>query len=95
MSAPPAGGARKGNRLPASFATDIKPLFRPIDVAHMKPFGVLLDDYAYMSDATNNHQNAHAVLGVLTAKRMPPGGPFWTQDMLNLYGEWVTDGYRP
>jgi hypothetical protein len=46
----------------------------------MKPLGILLDDYAYMSDATNNYENAHDVLDVLTAKRMPPGGPFWTQD---------------
>jgi hypothetical protein len=33
-----------------SFAADIKPLFRPVDVAHMKPHGVKLDDYQYMSD---------------------------------------------
>ena len=27
-----------------SFATDIKPLFRAIDISHMKPFGVELAD---------------------------------------------------
>lgn len=53
-----------------SFATDIKPLFRPIDVAHMKPFGVLLDDYAYMSVA----ENASLVLERLADRSMPPGG---------------------
>ena len=29
-----------------SFARDILPLFRPIDIKHMAPMGVLLDDYA-------------------------------------------------
>jgi len=77
-----------------SFTTDIKPLFRPIDVQHMKPFGVSLDDYTYMSDATNNHQNAQSVLDVLTKQSMPPGGPFWTQDQLNLFSQWIADGYQ-
>jgi hypothetical protein len=45
-----------------SFAKDIKPLLRPIDIQHMKPLGVLLDDYAYMSDATDNHANAQGGL---------------------------------
>lgn len=33
-----------------SFAKDIRPLFRPVDIAHMKPLGVVLDDYNYISD---------------------------------------------
>ena len=32
-----------------SFATSILPMFRPVDIAHMAPFGVALDDYAYAS----------------------------------------------
>jgi hypothetical protein len=51
---------------PVSFATDIKPLFRPIDIAHMKPHGVKLDDYPYMSDPANNHQNAQDVQDALS-----------------------------
>jgi hypothetical protein len=39
-----------------SFATDIKPLFRPVDIAHMSPHGVKLDDYDYMSDPANQLQ---------------------------------------
>jgi hypothetical protein len=30
-----------------SFADDIRPMFREIDVDHMRGFGVLLDDYTY------------------------------------------------
>jgi len=78
-----------------SFANDIKPHFRPIDVQHMQDYGVPLDDYSYMSDPTNNHENAQDVLNELTAKRMPPGGPFWTQDKLDIFKQWMTDGYQP
>jgi hypothetical protein len=62
-----------------SFAADIKPLFRAIDVSHMKRFGLELDDYTYMSNATN----ANSVLANLSPHNgeppsMPPGGPCWT-----------------
>lgn len=80
--------------MPVSFKNDIQPLFRPIDVEHMKRGGVLLDDHVYMSDATNDHANARAVLGTLTKKTMPPGGPFWPQGQLDLFAKWMSDGYH-
>ena len=44
----------KEKRMPkVSFATDIKPLFRPVDISHMKPHGIKLDDYTYMSNPDN------------------------------------------
>jgi hypothetical protein len=83
-----------------SFATDIKPLFRTIDINHMKPHGVLLDDYTYMSDSTNDHKNAQDVLTALSPQDgaspdMPPGGPYWTPGQLALLTKWMTDGYQP
>jgi hypothetical protein len=81
-----------------SFATDILPLFRAIDIAHMQPAGVLLNQYSYMSNPANNHQNATTVQAYLTGAkqpRMPPGGPFWTQQQLDLYAQWMSDGYLP
>lgn len=78
-----------------SFSKDIKPLFRPMDVEHMHVYGVPLDDYAYMSDAANDHQNAQAVLRTLIEKTMPPGGPFWSQEQLDLFQQWMADGYQP
>jgi hypothetical protein len=76
-----------------SFATDIKPLFRPIDVAHMQRHGVMLDDFAYMSDPAN----ALAVQKTLPGNppSMPPGGPYWTPEQLDIYARWIADGYRP
>jgi hypothetical protein len=76
-----------------SFATDIKPLFRPIDVAHMKVHGVMLDDFTYMS----NPAHALAVQKTLIGNppTMPPGGPYWTPQQLDIYAKWIADGYQP
>ena len=76
-----------------SFATDIRPLFRAIDVAHMQKHGVMLDDFAYMSDP----DSALAVQQTLTGNppSMPPGGPYWTPEQLDIYARWIADGYQP
>jgi hypothetical protein len=80
----------------ASFASDIKPLFRAIDVSHMKKFKVELDDYTYMS----NPNNANQVLAALSPHEgeppsMPPGGPYWSATQLELFVRWQNDGYQP
>jgi hypothetical protein len=79
-----------------SFAADIKPLFRAVDIEHMKAFGVELDDYTYMSDP----DNATRVLETLTPggdqpPSMPPGGPYWSTAQLSLFAQWQKDGYQP
>ena len=79
-----------------SFASDIKPLFRHVDISHMKGFGVDLDDYAYMS----NPDNAGQVLATLSPQdgkppSMPPGGPYWSSEQLALFKQWQQDGYKP
>jgi hypothetical protein len=70
-------------------------MFRKVDIDHMNVHGVHLDDYQYMSNSANNYANAQAVLDSLARQTMPPGGPFWTQQQLDLYEKWRTDGYRP
>jgi hypothetical protein len=79
-----------------SFAADIKPLFRAVDISHMKSYGVELDDYTYMSDPAN----AGSVLATLSPQNgeppsMPPGGPHWTAAQLALFAQWQKDGYLP
>lgn len=79
-----------------SFASDIKPLFRAVDISHMKRFGVDLDEYSYMS----NPNNANRVLANLSQHNgqppsMPPGGPYWTTAQLALFAQWQNDGYQP
>jgi hypothetical protein len=79
-----------------SFARDIRPLFRSVDISHMKAHGIKLDDHAFMS----NPENAKKVLGTVSPHdggppSMPPGGPFWTVDQLVLFTQWQKDGYQP
>ncbi len=79
-----------------SFAGDIRPLFRAVDISHMKSYSVKLDDYSFMS----NPDNANKVLATLSAHdgappSMPPGGPYWTADKLALFAQWQKDGYQP
>jgi len=83
---------------PVSFERDIRPLFRPIDVEHMRPFNVLLDDYTYMADSANDHRRASDVYAHLAGTRqpqMPIGGPFWTADQLALFRRWMNEGFKP
>ena len=81
--------------MPVSFSKDIRPMFREVDIDHMKVHGVLLDDYRYMSDAANNYRNAQAVQASLAGQTMPPGGPFWTEEQLALFDKWRNEGYQP
>jgi hypothetical protein len=81
-----------------SFSGDIRPLFKDVDIQHMKPFGVMLDDYGYMSDPGDDHRNAQDVLDFLTGvkkPRMPLGGPYWSEQELALFGQWMAQGYKP
>jgi hypothetical protein len=81
-----------------SFAADIRPLFRPIDVAHMLPFAVQLEDYDYMAAPDDEYRNARTIYDFLSGARqprMPVGGPFWTTGQLALYRRWMEDGFRP
>ena len=79
-----------------SFATDIKPLFRAVDISHMKSFGVELDDYSWMSSPDNaNHVLAAVSPHDGEPPTMPPGGPYWGEAQLALFVQWQKDGYRP
>jgi hypothetical protein len=48
-----------------------------------------------MSDASNDHGNARAVEDTLKNQSMPPGGPYWSAQQLDLFKQWKSDGYRP
>ena len=79
-----------------SYSADIKPLFRDVDISHMKRAGVELDNYTYMS----NPDNANRVLATLSPHdgelpKTPPGGPYWTPAQLALFTQWQNDGYKP
>lgn len=76
-----------------SFAKDIKPLFRQIDIDHMKHGDFPLDDYAFMSDPSNANLVLQTVEG--NPPTMPPGGPYWTAEQVALFRKWMDEGYQP
>jgi hypothetical protein len=81
--------------MPVSFAKDVRPMFRPIDIDHMIKGGIFLGDFTYMSDPSNNHAHAQSVEDTLVNQTMPPGGPFWSDQQIQLYRQWRSDGYLP
>ncbi|MFZ0299999.1 MAG: hypothetical protein WAM13_16725 [Candidatus Sulfotelmatobacter sp.] len=81
--------------MPVSFERDIRRLFRQVDIEHMNKHKVLLDNFAYMANPSNDHGNAQAVEDSLTNKSMPPGGPYWSNEQLILYKQWRSGGYLP
>ena len=74
------------------FESDILPLFRPVDIEHMAPFGVQLDQYVYMSVPAN----AERVYGSIAAGKMPPGsGEAWAEEKVRLLRAWIDGGLQP
>jgi hypothetical protein len=79
-----------------SFAAQIVPLFNPdTDIPHMKRYGVMLDNYAYMSNAANAQNVLNHIDGT-TPPRMPPlPEQPWSADQITLFKTWMADGYQP
>ena len=76
-----------------SFKTDILPMFTDVDIEHMSYAGVLLDDYAYMSEPAN----AESVYEQVADGSMPPGDSGeqpWSQEQVQLFKAWMDAGYQ-
>lgn len=77
-----------------SFKTDIVPLFTSVDIEHMNRLEVQLDDYAYMSQP----DNAAGVHRAVSNGTMPPrasGEEPWSEDRVQLFKQWMDEGYAP
>jgi len=73
-----------------SFKKDIQPLFTHDDIAHMKHWFDLSDK----DDNVDNHQGIlNRLQGVGGSVMPPPPYPRWTQDQINLYKQWIADGF--
>jgi len=82
-----------------SYGTDILPMFRPGDIACMSPKGVRLGDASWMCDPAADddfadYANARRVFAALSSGFMPPGHK-WSQDRLDTYSSWISDGFQP
>ena len=78
-----------------SFSRDIRPLFTPMDIEHMKRLrGAQLDDFGFMSDP--NH--AENVYQKLSSRQMPPPGSGespWPDANIQLFRDWMDGGFQP
>jgi hypothetical protein len=73
-----------------SFETDIRPLFRPIDIDHMKPGGFDLGSYAGVK------ARATEIYDAVIGKRMPPSPDIaWTEAMCATLKSWIDEGFPP
>jgi hypothetical protein len=77
-----------------SFSQHILPLFRTTDIQHMNAFGVRLADLNWMSKPANARNVLNHLRGT-SEPQMPLGGPYWTQEQLHLFQQWMEAGYAP
>jgi len=69
------------------FATDIRPMFREVDVRHMQPHGYDLSNYVDVK------QKAAAIYQAVANGSMPPGPEDrWTPQMLETFKAWMDAG---
>ena len=65
-----------------------------MDIEHMSRGDVLLDDYSYMS----RPENATKVHTMVASGTMPPsssGEQPWPEDKVELFKQWMDEGYAP
>lgn len=87
-----------------SFEVAIAPLFSRRDVRCMTGRQWPLNDYGFMSAPAgdvihSDHANARTVYQRLLPEagngRMPRGGPYWSEEQIALYRQWMEDGFNP
>ena len=81
------------------YAQDILLMFRPGDIGCMNPKGIHLGSAQWMCDPAVNHgfddhANARRVFAALSSGFMPPGHK-WSQEWLDIYSNWMADGFQP
>ncbi len=76
----------------------IKGYFRPIDIAHMKD---VTGNTLNLSDCKSVQHWAKQILVAVSPQVtsegtkppvMPPGGPYWTQEMIHNFQQWIDEG---
>lgn len=90
--------------MPISFAAAIKPLFTTRDIRCMTGRRWPLDNYDFMAAPEGDfihadHAHARTVYQRLLPEagnlRMPRGGPYWSDEQMALYRQWMEEGFNP
>jgi hypothetical protein len=72
---------------PLSFATDIRPMFKDVDVRHMQPHGFDLSSYVDVK------LKAQAIYKAVSSRSMPPNpDDAWSQPMCAMFKDWIDQG---
>ena len=60
----------------------------------MEGVGVMLADHKWMSDP-DNAKRVYDSLSADADTRMPPGGPYWSDEQMKKLSDWIAGGYQP
>jgi hypothetical protein len=71
-----------------SFARDIRPMFRNVDVDTMQNYGLDLSSYAEVKN------KAQAIYATLAQGTMPCDGA-WPKDRVDTLKRWIDEGMAP
>ena len=74
-----------------SYAEDIQPLFRDLDIGAMRSFGVLLDSLDYLRD---NARSVYDAVAYPSPSFVMPCDGAWPKEWTTLFKYWMDDG-RP
>ena len=82
-----------------TYAADIAPKFRPMDIQCMERHHIQLGDGAWMCNAAagfdfGDHGNARVVFSRLSDGSMPLDGA-WPQGWIDTYQAWIDGGFQP
>ena len=75
-----------------SFARDIAPLFRPVDIEHMNDFGLNLADFDAVRAAAGEISNRLKGIG---GRMPPPPDAALSADKISTFDTWVAEGCPP
>ncbi len=76
-----------------SFASDIRPLFRDVDVEHMNDFGLDLSSHQEVRDSSAEILRRVQESG--PSRMPPPPDPPWTAAQVALFKQWIDEGCPP
>ena len=77
-----------------SFARDIRPLFRPKDIEHMRGHRLDLADLEDVK-AERGGPFSRALQSTTAGRMPPPPDQHWTATQTQLLQQWINDGFPP
>jgi hypothetical protein len=78
-----------------SFQADIRPLFTEQDIRSMSKAFNLADYGDVKAHAAAIYDRIRGIGGAVMPPPPPKGGGPWPQSRIELFAEWMADGYQP